>query len=654
MSGSVCLIYPPFGSIEHPDLGLGLLQANAQRAGFSCRALYPNLDFAERLGLDLYFWLANSRAYLELLGEWVFAGLIFPDRPSASEEFLRRFDNSNVQRSFQDAMPGRDLAQTLRQIRHGASEFIDQVAAEIVSARPRVVGCASSNQQTCAALAILKRVRQLDDSVVTLLGGANCEGPMGLALRRAFPWVDFVVSGEAEEIFPDLLRALFRHGRSVEEASLPEGVIGASRAAAPAGSLRQRAVVADLEAAALPEYGDYFEQLSRSGLAKMITAGLLLETSRGCWWGKSRCNFCGLNGLAPQYRTKSADRVVQEIEVLCERYATRKVMFVDKSLDPRLAEEVLPRLAERPEPFDLFFQARVMDRAQMEVIARGGGRWLTVGIESLHPRLLALMGKGSSVLQNLRVLRSAYELGIRVSYVLMHGFPGEQDEWYTEMGDLLPLLHHLEPPLRLALLRYDRFSRYHEEPQRFGLNLVPRQAYSQVYPLPAELIADFAYHFEDENGSQHLIAERPGFKALEAQWRQWFDAFWNPGPGREPAFLYMLPSPGSLQNMLYDTRACAVEPAVLLGDVEARILEFCDDIRTLAQIDEYCASGGCDPQAVSQALGSLLRRKALLHQQGHYLSLAVRPPQQAYLPVKDFPGGYYFPGAQQASSPFQE
>ena len=106
--------------------------------------------------------------------------------------------------------------------------------------------------------------------------------------------------------------------------------------------------------------------------------------------------------------------------------------------------------------------------------------------------------------------------------------------------------------------------------------------------------------------------------------------------------------------MLYDTRACAVEPAVLLSELEARILDFCNDIRILPQITENCASGGFGPEAVSQALDSLLGRKAVLQQNGSYLSLTVRPPREAFLPVSEFPGGYYYPGQQQTMPPFQE
>ncbi|MDD2901333.1 MAG: RiPP maturation radical SAM C-methyltransferase [Syntrophales bacterium] len=643
MSATICLINPPFGAIEHPSIGLGLLQASARRAGFSCRTLNANLAFAERLGLNLYFWFATSPNYLDFFGEWVFTESLFPETEATYEEYFRRFVTEELESTFKAVLPGHNLVETLRQTRKLAGEFIEQVAAEVVSTRPLVVGCTSSGQQNCASAALLKRVREIDNSIITLLGGPNCEGPMGQGLRRAFPWVDFVVSGDGEMIFPGLVRSLLQHGREVDEELLPEGVIGASRAAAPALPSVCRAVVWNLDATLPPDYEDYFEQLPRSRLAPKITPGLLLETSRGCWWGERRCKFCGLNGMVLKYRAKSADRIVGEIESLCSRYNTWKVMFVDNNLEPRLASEVFSRLAERPEPLCLFFETRVMDQRQLELMARGGIRWITVGIESFHPRLLALMGKGTSVLENIQVLRWAFDLGIRVSYSLMYGFPGERDEWYGEMADLLPLLHHLEPPHRIWPMKYDRFSVYHEEPQRFGLRLAPRKSYSYVYPLPPDLLADIAYFFEDENGSQRQAAKGPGFKTMQERWRQWLEAFWAPDSEREQAFLYVLPCPGTREKMLYDTRACAARTTVILSDLEIRILECCDQICSLTQIEEHCASGGWDPRAVSPAVDTLLGRKALLQQNGSYLSLAVNPPRRAYLPVRDFPGGYYSP-----------
>ena len=51
-------------------------------------------------------------------------------------------------------------------------------------------------------------VGPLDSAVAVVFGGANCDGPMGAALHRAFPWVDVVVRGEAEIVLPDLMRDL--------------------------------------------------------------------------------------------------------------------------------------------------------------------------------------------------------------------------------------------------------------------------------------------------------------------------------------------------------------------------------------------------------------------------------------------------------------
>ncbi len=651
-SDPVYLINPPFSAIERPNIGLGILQASARQAGFSCRTLNINLRFAEHIGLDLYYWLANTRNHLNLIGEWTFAGILFPETEATIDEYFRRFIDAYLDETFKTLMPGRDLVETLCQARQAAPRFIEEVAGKVVSTRPRVIGCTSSYQQNCAALALLQRVRQLDDTVVTLMGGANCEGPMGLGLRRAFPWVDFVVSGEAEEIFPDLLRSLFRHGRAIEEELLPECVIGASRAAAPETASYQRAMVWNLDASPPPDYDDYFEQLAGSPLAPKINPGLPLETSRGCWRQKQRCKFCGLNGDALKYRAKSADRVLGEIEAMCDRHKSRKVMFVDNNLDPRVCKEVFPRLAERHEPLCLFSMTKIVDKPQIELMTQAGGWWLTVGIESFHPRLLALMDKGSSVLQNLRLLRWAFELGQRVRYVLLRGFPGEEDDWYAEMSDFLPLIHHLEPPLSLMPIRYDRFSHYHEEARQYGLHLVPRRAYSYVYLLPAELIGDIAYYFEDENNGQGLAAELPGCKALEAQWQRWYEAFWIQKPGRQTPFLYVLPGPGNLGHLLYDTRPCAAETAVLLTEAEALILEYCDDIRTLPQIEQHCSQGNGAPDSAA-AIESLLERRALIHLNGGYLSLTVKPPRQAYLAARDFPGGYYSPEVNRTPSILQ-
>jgi magnesium-protoporphyrin IX monomethyl ester (oxidative) cyclase len=407
MSEHICLINPPFGAIEHPSIALGLLQASARKAGYMCRTIYANLSFAEQLGPDLYLWLSRANGG-DLLGEWVFVNCLFKENPKLSDEYIKRFiKGSQGEIAFKSIMPSRDFEQSLHQARNMAANFVDQLAHEVISMRPGIVGCTSLSLQNCAALAILKRIHELDGSVVTLLGGANCEGPMAYALRRAFPWVDFVVSGEAENIFPDLLRLLLEHGKAIDEKLLPDCIIGSSRSMNSSKHMQSRAVVSDLDTTAPPDYNDYFDQLSKSSLSEIIMPGLLLETSRGCWYGeKNRCTFCGLNGLSLNHRSKSPERVVEEIDSSCAKHQIEKIEFVDNNLHPNLADEIFNTLAKRPNRLSLMFETRVINKRQITLMARGGVKWMQVGIESLHAHLLSLMSKGSSVLQNIQVLRT--------------------------------------------------------------------------------------------------------------------------------------------------------------------------------------------------------------------------------------------------------
>ena len=44
-------------------------------------------------------------------------------------------------------------------------------------------------------------LKQRAPDIKIILGGANCDGAMGEALLRGFPWIDAVVRGEAEPVF---------------------------------------------------------------------------------------------------------------------------------------------------------------------------------------------------------------------------------------------------------------------------------------------------------------------------------------------------------------------------------------------------------------------------------------------------------------------
>ena len=74
----VCFVLMPYISLEHPSIAIGILKGCLNRAGITSSALYGNLTFAEQIGLEYYLAL-NRTIEFNLLGEWTFSHLAFPD-----------------------------------------------------------------------------------------------------------------------------------------------------------------------------------------------------------------------------------------------------------------------------------------------------------------------------------------------------------------------------------------------------------------------------------------------------------------------------------------------------------------------------------------------------------------------------------------------
>ena len=79
----------------------------------------------------------------------------------------------------------------------------------------------------------------------------------------------------------------------------------------------------------------------------------------------------------------------------------------------------------------VFFEIKAnVSRAQVAALVDAGITWVQPGIESLHSEVLKLMDKGIQGWQNVQLLKWARELGLRLSWSVLWGFPGEKDDWY--------------------------------------------------------------------------------------------------------------------------------------------------------------------------------------------------------------------------------
>jgi len=73
----VTLVCMPFVEVQRPSIALGLLQASLASTEIRSEVVYANFGFAESIGIVAYQAMQSAPTD-HLLGEWCFAGSLFP------------------------------------------------------------------------------------------------------------------------------------------------------------------------------------------------------------------------------------------------------------------------------------------------------------------------------------------------------------------------------------------------------------------------------------------------------------------------------------------------------------------------------------------------------------------------------------------------
>ena len=86
---------------------------------------------------------------------------------------------------------------------------------------------------------------------------------------------------------------------------------------------------------------------------------LPIEAARGCWWGeKNHCTFCGLNRSGMEFRAKSPERVIEQLETLSRRYGVFQFNAIDNIMAPEYAEKLFGKLAASNSDIQLHYEIR--------------------------------------------------------------------------------------------------------------------------------------------------------------------------------------------------------------------------------------------------------------------------------------------------------
>jgi ribosomal peptide maturation radical SAM protein 1 len=605
----VALVSMPTLSARFPSFQLGLLKPVLEAQGIPAQTFSLFMYFGTHVG-----WRLNeviSDVYPSMVGEWIWTKAAFGDFADDDEYF--RIYEANLAGICERA--GCTL-EDLRRVREvAAPAFIDFCVESVDWTRFGLVGFSVVFQQTLASVALARALKEKHPDIPVIMGGASFEDDIAEEIMRGCPQVDYVHCGDAEDSFPEMIRRLYR-GDSMRGL---KGVMwrGENDSIEYAGRAPN---LSDMNRTPTPDFDEYF-YARREGKYDIHPGakGVLIpiETARGCWWGvKNHCTFCGLNRAGMEFRAKSVDNVIGQLESLSRRYGIFDFNAIDNIIAPEYIDSLFGRLTEANADIRLHYEVRPsLSREQLKRMRRGGLFSIQPGVESLSTHVLKLMRKHTTGMRNLELIKWSTYYGINNLYNILVRFPGERVEDYKLHCEIIPKIHHWQPPWAVARARADRGSPMFTEPETQTItSLRPAPCYDFLFPKDRFDLQRVSYYFEHDMRDALPDEEHEELFRHVAFWQQ----RWQEKP--RPYLRYRK----SLSTIRVEDARWRRVRVQTFSDEPAALYEFCADARTRKEIDARFDGAAW----TEEALGDFLQRDLMVHLDGRYLSLAL--PENTY------------------------
>lgn len=282
----------------------------------------------------------------------------------------------------------------------------------IAKSDSNVFGLSISAVDYAPAMKAIYIIKQTNPDAKVIVGGIH---PTVLTEMYNTPAITTVVKGEGEVTFPELLHMIDKGMK------LPRIVQGKKQ---------------DLNK--LPfvdrEIFDYQKELTKYFAEDHCTPIVTMLAGRGCPY---HCKYCQPSENAvfgTPYRMRSPENVLSELFLLKLKYNFKSITFWDDTFT--LNRKWIMRFADLYEQSGLGGKIAACTRADLicdnpDIIKRLGEigvNWLVVGMETGSQRMLDLIGKGTTVEQNIKAATICRDSGINIFATIMFGLPTETNE----------------------------------------------------------------------------------------------------------------------------------------------------------------------------------------------------------------------------------
>lgn len=304
---------------------------------------------------------------------------------------------------------------------------IDKLISLIVTEGYDLVGITMlTSEYAQAAHMAAGAAKKADKEIITVLGGIYATVSWESAIKDVN--IDYLVMGEGEYVFPDLLD--FLNG----DKNLPEKGIACIKEGHLINHGRVE-FIEDLDALPFPaydkiQYDKYTNMIQRVAIdAPLELPYARIRTSRGCPVG---CSFCQVSQTSGRkFRPRSIENIIRELKWQKEKFGIKSILFNDDNitLDMNRAKALFKAMIDNQ--LNLSWNATAIavfrtDEEMIELMKKSGCQYLNIAIESANQRILKdIINKPIDLEYAKQMVKKIRSMGIYVAANFIIGFPGE-------------------------------------------------------------------------------------------------------------------------------------------------------------------------------------------------------------------------------------
>ena len=187
-----------------------------------------------------------------------------------------------------------------------------KTASEILSMEPKAVGFSTWCHSFPSSILIAKELKRSDSRVPVIFGGPQVS-MVGKETLNKYPFIDYVLKGEADSSLPQLMSCLLSE-KPVSDLEKINGIVYYDSRNEKFIDNQFDCYIPDLDSLPIPEYEKIFRKKY-----------LNIDAGRGCPF---KCKFCSTTRFFSRtFRVKSVDRIISEMDYCYNKLKTRVFGF---------------------------------------------------------------------------------------------------------------------------------------------------------------------------------------------------------------------------------------------------------------------------------------------------------------------------------------